>query len=123
MKKTRQTGAKPEKVRMLIRKNDTVMVIAGNSRGKTGKVLRVFPATQRVIVEGVNLVSRHRKPSQTSPQGGITRQEAPIHVSNVMYYDGKAGKPVRLGKLAVTDETSGKQRHVRRNVSTGDTIE
>lgn len=123
MKKTRQSGTAAPKVRMQIRKNDTVMVIAGNSRGKTGKVLRVFPATQRVIIEGVNLMSRHRKPSQMNPQGGITRQEAPIHVSNVMYYDAKAGEPTRLGKASITDEMTGKKRHVRRSVATGDTIE
>ena len=107
---------------MKIKKNDMVMIIAGNSRGKSGKVLRVFPVKERVIVEGVNLVSRHRRPSQTNPQGSITRQEAPIHVSNVMLLDPKTNQPTRVGKSAITDENTGKIRHVRRSVATGETI-
>ena len=108
---------------MKIKKNDMVMVIAGNSKGKSGKVLRVYPEKQRLIIEGVNLVSRHRKPTQTNPQGGIMRQEAPIHISNVMLIDGKTGEPTRVGKAAIIDENTGKTRHVRRSVSTGETIE
>ena len=108
---------------MKIKKNDMVMVISGNSKGRTGKVLRVFPEKQRLIIEGVNLVSRHRKPTQTNPQGGITRQEAPIHVSNVMLLDPKSGEPTRVGKAAIVDENTGKTRHVRRSVASGETIE
>ena len=69
---------------MKIKKDDNVVVIAGNLRGKTGKVLKVFPKKQRVIVEGVNLRKRHSKPTQANPQGGIIEKEAPIHISNVM---------------------------------------
>ena len=108
---------------MKIKKNDMVMVIAGNSKGKSGKVLRVYPEKQRLIIEGVNLVSRHRKPSQTNPQGGIMRQEAPIHISNVMLIDTKSGEPTRVGKAAIIDENTGKTRYVRRSVATGETIE
>ena len=108
---------------MKIKKNDTVVVMAGDSAGKSGKVLRVFPEKQRIIVEGVNLVSRHRRPSQTNPQGGITRQEAPIHVSNVMLFDPKAGRPTRIGKQIIVDENTGKQRHARRSVASGETID
>jgi len=108
---------------MKIKKNDMVMVIAGNSKGRTGKVLRVFPEKQRVIIEGVNLVSRHRKPTQNNPQGGITRQEAPIHVSNVMLLDPKSNEATRVGKAAIIDENTGKTRYVRRSVATGETIE
>jgi large subunit ribosomal protein L24 len=108
---------------MKIKKNDMVLVIAGNSKGRRGKVLRVFPEKQRLIVEGVNLVSRHRKPTQNNPQGGITRQEAPIHISNVMMLDPKSGEPTRLAKTAITDENTGKKRYVRRSVVSGDTIE
>ncbi|MBE0642655.1 MAG: 50S ribosomal protein L24 [Bacteroidetes bacterium] len=108
---------------MKIKKNDMVMVIAGNSKGKTGKVLRVYPEKQRLIIEGVNLVSRHRRPTQANPQGGITRQEAPIHVSNVMLLDPKSNAPTRVGKAAITDENTGKTRFVRRSVATGETIE
>ena len=108
---------------MKIKKNDMVMVIAGNSKGRSGKVLRVYPEKQRIIVEGVNLVSRHRKPTQNNPQGGITRQEAPVHISNVMLLDPKSNEPTRVGKAAITDENTGKTRHVRRSVVTGETIE
>lgn len=69
---------------MRIKKGDTVQVISGNERGKTGKVLMVSPKSNRVIVEGVNFVKCHTKPSQQNPQGGIVEKEAPIHISNVM---------------------------------------
>lgn len=108
---------------MKIKKNDMVVVIAGNSRGRSGKVLRVYPEKQRVIVEGVNMVSRHRKPTQNNPQGGITRQEAPIHVSNVMLIDPKSNEPTRVGKAEIVDENTGKTRYVRRSVASGETIE
>jgi large subunit ribosomal protein L24 len=108
---------------MKIKKNDMVMVIAGNSKGKTGKVLRVYPEKERIIVEGVNLVHRHRRPSQTNPQGSITLQEAPIHVSNVMLLDPKTNKPTRIGKSPILDADTGKTHFVRRSVRTGETIE
>ncbi len=108
---------------MNIKKNDMVMIIAGNSKGKTGKVLRVFPEKQRIIVEGVNLVSRHRRPSQTNPQGAITRQEAPIHVSNVMLLDPKSNTPTRVGKALIVDDKTGKSKFVRRSVASGETID
>ena len=108
---------------MKIKKNDMVMVIAGNSRGSTGKVLRVYPETQRIIIESVNMMSRHRKPTQTNPQGGITKQEAPIHVSNVMLLDPKSNEPTRLGKAPIIDEKTGKTRFVRRSVASGETID
>ena len=65
---------------MKIKKNDNVVVIAGNSKGSTGKVLKVFPKQNRVIIEGVNLRKRHTKPNQANPQGGIIEKEAPINV-------------------------------------------
>jgi large subunit ribosomal protein L24 len=108
---------------MKIKKNDMVMVIAGNSKGKTGKVLRVYPEKERLIIEGVNLVSRHRKPTQSNPQGGIMRQEAPVNISNVMLLDPKSNEPTRVGKAAIIDENTGKTRYVRRSVATGETIE
>lgn len=110
-------------MKLKIKKNDMVMVIAGNSKGKKGKVLRVIPEKMRLIVEGVNIISRHRKPSQANPQGGITRQEAPIHLSNVMLLDPKSNEPTRVGKTPITDELTGKIRFVRRSVSTGETID
>ena len=72
-------------------------VNAGNDKGKTGKVLSVDPAQNRAIVEGVNLVSRHTKPNAKQPQGGIIKQEAPIHMSNINLIDPKSGKPTRVG--------------------------
>ena len=72
-------------------------VNAGNDKGKTGKVLSVDPAKDRVIVEGVNMVSKHTKPNAKQPQGGIIKQEAPIHISNLNLIDPKSGKPTRVG--------------------------
>jgi large subunit ribosomal protein L24 len=105
---------------MKIRKNDSVMVIAGNSRGKTGKVLKVYPEKQRVIVEGVNIMKRHTRPSQKNPQGGIVQREAPIHVSNVMLLDPKQNQPTRVGTAVVKDETTGKKRRMRVAKATGE---
>ncbi len=80
-----------------IKKGDTVYVNAGNDKGKTGKVLTVIPAKDRVIVEGVNVVSKHTKPNAKQPQGGIVKQEAGIHVSNVQLIDPAQNKPTRVG--------------------------
>ena len=80
-----------------IKKGDNVIVIAGNDKGKTGKVLTVFPEKDRVIVEGVAMVSKHTKPNAKTPQGGIIKQEASIHVSNVALVDPKSGKATRVG--------------------------
>ncbi|HHJ51921.1 MAG TPA: 50S ribosomal protein L24 [Caldithrix abyssi] len=84
---------------MKIRKGDTVKVIAGSykDKGKVGKVLKVFPKENKVIVEGINIIKRHTKPSQKLPQGGIIEKEAPIHVSNVMYYSTKFNVTSRIG--------------------------
>lgn len=83
---------------MKVAKNDIVLIRSGNFKGKKGKVLKVFPDTQRVIVEGVNLVKRHMRRSQKNPQGGIIEKEAPIHVSNVEVICPKCGKPTRIGR-------------------------
>ena len=82
---------------MRIKKGDTVEVISGKDKGKKGKVVRTLPKQDRVVVEGVNIVTKHEKPRGPQNPGGITKTEAPIHVSNVMYYDAKAKKGVRLG--------------------------
>ena len=79
-----------------IRKNDTVIVLAGEDKGKTGKVLKVLVKENRAIVEGVNIVSKSAKPSAKHPQGGIIKQEAPIHMSNLNLIDPKSGKPTRI---------------------------
>ncbi|MGA9117495.1 MAG: 50S ribosomal protein L24 [Bacteroidota bacterium] len=105
---------------MKIRKNDTVMVISGNARGKTGKVLKVYPEKHRVIVEGVNIIKRHTRPRQKNPQGGIIQKEAPIHVSNVMLVDPKSGGTTRVGMKVVTDEATGRKRRMRVAKTTGE---
>jgi large subunit ribosomal protein L24 len=105
---------------MKIRKNDTVMVIAGNARGKSGKVLKVFPERARVIVEGVNIIKRHTRANQRNPQGGVVQKEGAIHVSNVMLVDPKTSETTRVGTKVVKDETTGKKRRMRVAKSTGE---
>jgi large subunit ribosomal protein L24 len=80
-----------------IKKGDRVVVLAGKDKGRQGNVTRVFPTENRVLVEGVNVVQRHTRPSQTNPQGGIVNKEAPIHVSNVACVDPKSGEATRVG--------------------------
>ncbi|EHL16893.1 50S ribosomal protein L24 [Peptoanaerobacter stomatis] len=82
---------------MRIKSGDTVVVIAGKDKGKKGKVLEAYPSKEKVLVEGVNIATKSQKPNKLNPQGGIIKKEMPIHVSNVMYYDAKAGKGVRVG--------------------------
>ena len=81
-----------------IKKGDTVMVITGESKGQKGRVLSVDRDKNRVIVEGVNMVSKHTKPNAKSPQGGILKREAAVHLSNLMLIDPSSGKPARTGK-------------------------
>ncbi len=107
---------------MKIRKNDSVVVISGNSKGKTGKVLKVFPVENRVIVEGINLRKRHTKPNQKNPQGGITEKEAPINVSNVMILDPKTNEKTRIGAKLIIDEKTGKKRSARISRVSGEMI-
>jgi large subunit ribosomal protein L24 len=80
-----------------IRKDDTVIVLAGKDKGKSGRVLKVMPKEERVLVEGLNLAKRHTKPSMGVPQGGVISKEAPLHVSNVAVRDPKTGKATRVG--------------------------
>ena len=107
---------------MKIRKNDTVMIIAGNDTGKTGKVLKVFPKESRLIIEGINLRKRHTKPNQKNPQGGIIEKEAPIHISNVMILDPKTNEPTRVGAQIILDENTGKKKRTRISRLTGEMI-
>lgn len=98
---------------MKIKKNDNVVVIAGNSKGSTGKVLKVYRKQNRVIIEGVNLRKRHTKPNQANPQGGIIEKEAPINVSNIMLLDPKTNEPTRIGAKIIIDDKTGKKKSVR----------
>ena len=90
-------------VKYKIRKNDTVMVIAGRERGKTGKVLRVLPETGRVVIERLNLIKRHSKPRGAASPGGIVEKEAPLDISNVMIFCDHCNAPVRSGIKTATD--------------------
>lgn len=88
---------------MEIRKNDSVMVIAGKERGKTGKILRVLPEKNSVIIERLNIVKRHSKPRGPQQAGGIVEKEARIHISNVMIMCDKCNAPVRIGHKLLAD--------------------
>ena len=89
-----------------IKKGDTVKVITGNSKGQEGKIIEVLVAKSRALVEGVNMVSKHTKPNAANPQGGIVKQEASIHISNLMVVDPKSGEATRIGRKL--DEKTGK---------------
>jgi len=80
-----------------LKTGDEVIVIAGKDKGRKGRILKIIKAKDRVIVEGVNIIKKHVKPSTENPQGGIEEKEAPIHVSNVSLVDPKTGKPTRVG--------------------------
>ncbi|MDZ4692108.1 50S ribosomal protein L24 [Terricaulis sp.] len=80
-----------------IRKDDTVIVIAGKDKGRSGRVLKVLVKEERVVVEGVNMAKRHTKPDVANPQGGVIAKEASLHVSNVALRDPQTGKPTRVG--------------------------
>lgn len=106
--------AKENKVAKLhVRKGDTVKVLSGNSKGKTGTVLEVIPSKYRAIVEGVNVVSKHIKPSAANPQGGIEKTEASVHLSNLMVVDPSNGEASRIGRKA--DENGKLVRYAKKS--------
>jgi large subunit ribosomal protein L24 len=86
-------------------KSDTVVVLSGNYRGKTGKVLKVFPEKNQVVVEGVNMIKKHSRPTQQLPQGGIIEKEGPIHVSNLKVVCPKCNRPTRIGVRILEDKS------------------
>jgi large subunit ribosomal protein L24 len=88
-----------------IKKDDVVFITTGKDKGKSGKVLKVLPRAERVVVEGLNMVKRHVKPSMADPNGGVKEMEAPLHVSNVMIRDPQTGKPTRVGFKTLADGT------------------
>ncbi len=102
--------------KLKIKKNDKVKVITGESKGQEGKVLKVIADELKIIVEGVNMVSKHTKPNAANPQGGIIKKEAPIHISNVMLVD-KQNNPTRVGRKIVKDKL------VRYSIKSGEVIE
>lgn len=89
---------------MHLKKSDKVQVLAGKDKGKQGVILSIIAKKDRVIVEGINMIKKHAKPSNDNPQGGILNIEAPIHMSNVALLDPKSGKPTRVGYKIVGDE-------------------
>jgi len=107
-----------ERVKIKIKKNDIVKVISGASKGKEGKVIKVYRKKYRAIVEGANMVSKHTKPNAANPQGGILKQEAAIHISNLMLVDPKSGDTTRIGRRR--DEETGKL--VRYSKKSGEVI-
>ncbi|WP_284125889.1 50S ribosomal protein L24 [Parerythrobacter aestuarii] len=100
-----------------IKKGDSVVVLSGKDKGKTGTVAKIMPKEGKVVVSGVNMIARHRKPSQANPQGGIDRYEAPMHIAKVAVADPKDGKPTRVR----IEEKDGKK--VRVAVKSGETID
>ena len=101
-----------------IKKNDTVIVTTGNSKGVKGKVIKVYPSKNRAMVEGANMVSKHTKPNAASPQGGIVKQEASIHISNLVLVDPSTGEATKIGRRK--DEKTGKI--VRYSKNSGEVI-
>ena len=97
---TKKYKSPPSKSKPFVKKGDVVLVVAGADKGKQGNVMEVFHDKNRVIVEDVNIVKKHRKPTQSTP-GGIVEIPAPIHVSNVMLIDPKSGEPTRVGRKVV----------------------
>ena len=101
-----------------IKKGDSVVVLSGKDKGRTGTVQVVMPKDGKVVVDGLNVIARHRKPSQANPQGGIDRKPAPMHISKVALAEPKDGKPTR-----VRFETNKDGRKVRVAVKSGETID
>ena len=96
-----------------VKKGDTVVVIAGNDKGKTGEVMQVYAGEDKVLVQGINRVYRHLRPSREHPQGGRIQKEMPIHISNVQPADPQTGQPTRVGFRQAADGS--KERYARKS--------
>lgn len=110
------------KIKTRLKKNDTVKVISGNSKGSAGKILFIDRDKGRVIVEGVNIIHRHTRANQKNPQGGIIKREAPINISNVMLICPKTNQPTRIGMQVIKDENTGKVTRMRLSKKSGEII-
>ncbi len=86
-----------------VKSGDTVVVLSGKDKGKKGKILRGYPADRKVLIEGVNMIKKHTRPSQQNPQGGIVEQEAPVYADKVMLFCKSCNRPVRVGKKIKDD--------------------
>ena len=117
------TNKPKEPTRIRLKKGDRVRIIAGKDKGKEGKILFIDRVKNRVIVEGVNMISKHMKPNRTNQKGGIMNKEAPLHASNVMYLHN--GKPTRIGYRVTVTETDGKKMAVKSRIArtTGEVID
>lgn len=111
-----------EKLKTKIKKNDSVKVVSGNSKGAVGKVLFIDRDKGRVIIEGVNIIHRHTKPNQKNQQGGIVKRESSINISNVMLMCPKTNQPTRIGMNLIKDEKTGKTTKMRLSKKSGEII-
>lgn len=109
-------------IKTRLKKNDLVKVISGNAKGTTGKILFIDRKKGKVIVEGVNIIHRHTRPTQKNPQGGIIRREAPINITNVQLVCPKTNEPTRIGVEIVKDSTTGKSKRMRTSKKSGEII-
>lgn len=110
------------KIKTRLKKNDSVKVISGNSKGSLGKVLFIDRNKGKVIVEGVNIIHRHTKPNQKNQQGGIIKRESPINISNVMLMCPKTNQQTRIGSQVIKDEKTGKVTRMRVSKKSGEII-
>jgi large subunit ribosomal protein L24 len=107
---------------MKIKKGDTVRVLSGKSRGKVGKVLKVDPKNKRVVVEGVNLIKKHARPTQRNPKGGIIEKEGSLHISNVQLMDVRNHQPTRVGYHYIRNEDGEVTAKVRVSRKSGEVV-
>ncbi len=98
---------------MRIHKDDNVMIISGDDKGKSGKVLKVFPEGEKILIEGINFIKRHTRPTQRNPKGGILEKEAPLHISKVMPFCTKCNSATKVGFKITTSEGTAKRNKVR----------
>jgi ribosomal protein L24, bacterial/organelle len=109
-------------IKTRLKKNDSVKVMSGNAKGSVGKILFIDRKKGRVIVEGVNIIHRHTKPSQKNQQGGIIKREAPINIAKVMLMCPKTNQPTRIGMDVLTDEITGKKKRMRKSIKSGEIL-
>jgi len=112
---------KNKRKKLHVKKGDEVRVVAGNDKGREGRVLAVYPAKERVLVEGINMRVHHDQPTQENPQGGRIERELPIHISNVMVLDPSTGEPTRIGRKRIEEDGGG--RWVRYSKKSGEIID